>query len=379
MRRIAYVINSVEGGGAALPVPAIVDLLRGHGATVRLFALTPRDRRAVPAMHAAGIDLAVHEGGERDHLAAFRWLDTEIAAWRPDILWTSLTRATLIGQLVGRRCRVPVVSWQHAAYLKPANRRLLRAMQSLSALWIADSHSVAELTAARLGVPSQRLATWPLFAADAHAPRATPWAPGLPLRLGTLGRLHPVKGHDVLIAALVRLRAQGFVAPTPFTLDIAGDGAERARTAALIDAAGLGNVRLTGFTARPRDFLAGLHLYLQPSRSEGLCIAAHEAMQAGLPVIGSNTGEMPHTIVPDATGLVVPPGDADLLACALRDLLRAPELLAAMGQASRLRVLDRFGAAAFAAAGANVISRLPARAANAPDRSASRAPSGRPA
>ena len=144
--RIAYVINSVEGGGAALPVPAVFDLLRGHGATVRLFALTPRDRRAVPAMHAAGIDVAVRDGGEKDHLAALHWLDRAIAAWRPDILWTSLTRATLLGQLVGQRRAVPVVSWQHAAYLKPANHRLLRATQSLSALWIADSHSVAALT-----------------------------------------------------------------------------------------------------------------------------------------------------------------------------------------------------------------------------------------
>lgn len=377
--RIAYVINSVEGGGAALPVPAVFDQLRAHGATLRLFALTPRDRRAVPAMHAAGIDVAVRDGGETDHLAAFRWLDAAVAAWWPDILWTSLTRATLIGQLVGRRRGVRVVSWQHAAYLKPANRRLLRATQSLSALWIADSHSVAQLTAARLAVPPARLATWPLFAADAAAPRATPWLPGLTLRLGTLGRLHPVKGHDVLIGALARLRAGGFVSPVPFALDIAGEGAERARTAASIAAAGLDNVHLTGFTARPQDFLAGLHLYLQPSRSEGLCIAAHEAMQAGLPVIGSDTGEMPHSIVRGATGLIVPPGDADALAGALRAMLSAPDGLAAMGQASRLRVLDRFGPAAFAAAAAGVVSRLPLRERHAPDRSASHAPNGRPA
>jgi len=41
-------------------------------------------------------------------------------------------RATLLGQLVGTRRRIPVVSWQHAAFLKPANRRLLRATRRLS-------------------------------------------------------------------------------------------------------------------------------------------------------------------------------------------------------------------------------------------------------
>ena len=41
--KIAYVINSLEGGGAALPVPAVTGMLRETGAEVRLFALSRRD------------------------------------------------------------------------------------------------------------------------------------------------------------------------------------------------------------------------------------------------------------------------------------------------------------------------------------------------
>lgn len=70
--RVAYVINSLEGGGAALPVPAILDVLRGAGAQVRVLALTRRDGRALPAMQAAGLDVLIRDGGERDHLAAAR-------------------------------------------------------------------------------------------------------------------------------------------------------------------------------------------------------------------------------------------------------------------------------------------------------------------
>ena len=99
--RIAYVINSVEGGGAASPVPAVLGVLRDGGASVAVFALTPRDRRGEAAMQAAGIDVHVRDGGEGDHLAALRWLDDRLAAWAPTHLWTSLTRATLLGQLVG--------------------------------------------------------------------------------------------------------------------------------------------------------------------------------------------------------------------------------------------------------------------------------------
>jgi glycosyltransferase involved in cell wall biosynthesis len=362
--RIAYVINSVEGGGAALPVPAIAQVLASHGASVQVFALTRRDGRAVAAMQAAGLPVQVREGGEGDHLAALAWLDRRISAWRADLIWTSLTRATVLGQLVGLRRRLPVVSWQHAAFLKPANRLLLRAGRDLSALWIADSHSVAALTVQRLGVPPERLAVWPLFAADEAAPQARPWRPGEVVRIGTLGRLHPVKGFDVLIAALAQVRAQDFQAVASFEVRIAGEGAERARLEAALAEHGLTNVRLEGFNERPRDLLADLHLYLQPSRSEGLCIAAHEAMQAGLPTVVSAVGELPHSVRDGDTGLVVPPDNPEVLAHALTWLLSRPERLAGMGAAARSRVLSRFGPDAFARAGAEVFARLPVRPAD---------------
>lgn len=357
--RIAYVINSLEGGGAALPVPAVTRIMRDHGAAVTVYALTPRDLRAQPAIVEAGVPFEVRAGGEKDHLAAWWWLEDRMRRARPDVIWTSLTRATLIGQQVGRRLGIPVVSWQHAAYLKPANRVLLRAMRHLSALWVADSTSVGRLTAERLAVPPERLAVWPIFGADPDAPRARPWSPDQVLRIGTLGRLHPVKGYDVLIEALARLAAQDLHALPKFEVSIAGDGAQRAALAARIAAARLDNVHLAGFTARPREYLAGLHLYVQPSRSEGLCVAAHEAMQAGLPTVVSAVGELPYSVLDGVTGLVVPPDDADQLMQALQFMLSRPERLATMGAGARARVLDTFGPAAFSRAGAAVMARLP--------------------
>lgn len=358
MMRIAYVINSLEGGGAAQPVPAVVRVLERQGAEVEVFALTRRDGRGGAAMEAADLMVNLREGGETDHLDAFGWLDAHLALWAPHLIWTSLTRATLLGQLVGLRRATPVVSWQHNAFLKPANRRLLRTTQKFSALWVADSHSVAALTAERLGVPETRLGVWPLFAVDPAAPQARPWRPGEALRLGSLGRLHPAKGYDVLIGALARLSAGGFQPSAPLQLEIAGEGAERERLAQMIVAANLTTtVRLAGYTARPEDFLAGLHLYLQPSRREGLCIAAHQAMQAGLPVVASAVGEMPRTILSGQTGFVVEPADPAALAEALARQLQHPERLAAMGAAARDRVNDLFSQAAFERAGQDMLRR----------------------
>ena len=356
--RIAYVINSVEGGGAALPAPAVTGVMRAQGAEPVVFALTRRDGRALPAFDAAGLKSLVRPGGERDHLAALHWLDRQIADFRPDVIWTSLTRATLLGQMVGRYRRIPVVSWQHAAYLKPANLALLRAGRHNSALWIADSHRVLELTAQRLRPPAGRLALWPLFAADPAAPVAPAWRPGEMLRLGSLGRLHPVKGYDVLVAALARLQAGGFRPACPFEVEIAGEGGQRAALEAQIQDAGLDNVVLSGFTERPLDFLANLHLYLQPSRSEGLCIAAHQAMQAALPVIASSVGELPFSITPQVTGEVVPPGAPGPLADTLASLLSRPDRLAGMGRSARAWALSQFSPEAFHTAGTAVLDRL---------------------
>lgn len=360
--RIAYVINSVEGGGASQPVPAITRVLRNAGAEVRVFALTPRDRRGLPAMVAARLHPLVREGGLTDHLDAARWLSAAITDWGATHIWTSLSRATILGLMLGPRLGLPVISWQHAAYLKPWNRRLMRLLQRRAALWIGDSRSVTALTAERLGVGPDRLVCWPIFAADPALPQAIPWQPGQTVRIGSLGRLHPVKGYDVLIAALARLKAEGFRAPSPFDIRIAGDGAERARLDELARLSGLERVHFVGFEPAPHQFLSGLHLYLQPSRSEGFCIAAHEAMTAGLPVIASAVGELPYSIRPGDTGLTVPPGDVDALADALAALLTTPERLGPMGRAARDDMLERFSWERFAATGTAIVERISASA-----------------
>jgi glycosyltransferase involved in cell wall biosynthesis len=356
--RIAYVINSVEGGGAALPVPTVTRVMREAGAEVRVFALTRRDGRALPPMQEAGLNPLVREGGTGDHWQALRWLDGQLRTWGATHVWTSLSRATILGLLVGPRLGLPVICWQHAAFLKPWNRRLMRMLQSRALLWVGDSASVSALTQARLGVGEDRLMTWPIFAANPRQPVATPWQPGEVLRLGSLGRLHPVKGYDILIDALARLQAQGFRPPCPVRLTLAGEGEERARLEAAARQGGIADILLPGYVERPGDFLAGLHLYLQPSRSEGFCIAAHEAMAAGLPVLASAVGEIPHSVQEGITGHTVPPGDADALAGRLAALLSDPGRLHAMGSAARDHILDRFSPERFREAGLAIMRKI---------------------
>jgi glycosyltransferase involved in cell wall biosynthesis len=355
--RIAYIINSVEGGGAAFPVPAVAAALRSHGVDVEIFALTRRDGRAIPAMADAGLSVHVRDGGETDHWAAYRWLRPMLGQYKPDAVWTSLTRATLLGQVAAAAQRIPVISWQHAAYLRAANRRLLRLRRNQSALWLADSCSVADFSRKALGIPTDRLVVWPIFAADPDAPVAAPWTGQEPLRIGTLGRLHPVKGYDVLLAAIKILRQRN-PAPRAFELTIGGTGAEHGTLQAQILEAGLDDVTLAGFVGDPTAFLANQHLYVQPSRSEGFCIAAHQAMQAGLPVIGSAVGEMSRSIVDGVTGRLAIPGNPVSLASAIFESLEHAADLHRMGFSARRRLFEHYSRDRFNQIAGEILRRL---------------------
>ncbi|MFW7268744.1 glycosyltransferase [Gluconacetobacter sp. Hr-1-5] len=354
--RIAYIINSLEGGGAAFPVPDITDVLRRAGHDVAVFALRRRDGRALPALQAAGLPVHIRAGKGNDHLSALLWLGRQMAEWHPDLIWTSLTRATVTGQLIGLSRHIPVVSWQHNAGLAPANIRLLRALRGLSRLWVADSRCVQAFMQDRLAIPPDRAALWPIFRADPAAPIARPWQPGETVQIGSLGRLHPAKGYDILCHALALLKTASSL--PPFRISIAGEGEARPQIEGLIRDHNLKTLHLTGFSTDPADFLATRHAYVQPSRREGLCIAMHQAMQAGLASVASSVGEISCTVQNGVSGHLVPPGDPPALAAALADMLRQPHAIATMGQVARNRVLDLFAPERFDAAGLAILDRI---------------------
>ena len=352
--RVAYIINSVEGGGAALPLPWIGQVIKKGGAELRIFALTRRNGRALDPIRKAGLDVIVREGGEKDHLSAYFWLKKQINEWGATHIWTSLTRATLLGQMVGQHYHLPVISWQHSARLKKINAFLLRHFQRRSAFWIGDSQQVTKLTGEKLNIPKERLFCWPIFRANVEAPIAKPWYKGEILRIGTLGRLHPCKGYDLLIEAIKAVKAKS---PLPFVVDIGGEGQEAEKLSAMIKEAGLQEtIRLVGYVDNPQNFLANLHLYVQPSHWEGFCVAVHEAIQAGLPVIASAVGEIPHSIIADVTGKLVPPKNVHALETAIIELLEKPEELKDMGAMGRKNLIKNLSPESFKKTGLNLIS-----------------------
>ncbi len=158
-------------------------------------------------------------------------------------------------------------------------------------------------------------------------------------RIVCVGRLRPEKAHEVLIAAVARLRP----AWPDVKLRIVGDGPREAELRELVARLGLRDcVELLGHRDNVPALLRDADLFVLPSRTEASPNAVLEAMAAGLPVVASKVGGIPEAVTDGATGLLVPPDDVEALAGAVFHLFATPSLGERLGLAARLHVQDNY-------------------------------------
>lgn len=152
--------------------------------------------------------------------------------------------------------------------------------------------------------------------------------------VAVIGRLAPMKGHEVLLSAWRAIAASHPDA----SLLVIGEGSLREE----LEAAASASVRFLGFRDDLPALYAGIDLLCLPSvRDEGCNNTLLEAMSHRCPALVSACGGLPE-IVTERTGRVVPVGDADALAQALGVLLGDADLRAALGAAAATRIAAEF-------------------------------------
>jgi GalNAc-alpha-(1->4)-GalNAc-alpha-(1->3)-diNAcBac-PP-undecaprenol alpha-1,4-N-acetyl-D-galactosaminyltransferase len=148
----------------------------------------------------------------------------------------------------------------------------------------------------------------------------------------SVGRLDPLKGHDILIEAWALLDK----AREKWRLRIVGEGPLRCAYEARIAELGVASsVELPGFTSNVVQELQRASIGVLPSRVEGFPNALIEMMAVGLPVIASDLPPVCSEIVShDRNGLLFSGNSAQALAEALERLITQDETRIRLGRAA---------------------------------------------
>ena len=309
-----------------------------------MLVLEEADRPAeafVSEMRASGIETLVLPLASNADVRCWRRVRRIIAGGGFDILHTHLIHGDFYGLSAAMTCRrAPrCVSTKHGYDNYDRTSRWYRLGRwfgaRLDAIVTISDALQAKVEAAE-GLPRRKMQTihYGIEFGPSRERRPSQGA----FRLVSVGRLVPVKGFDVLVAAMARL-SQG----REVSLTIVGDGPERERLAAQADRLGVANrIHFAGWQRDVRNFLDDADVFVLPTLGEGFGLAILEAMGAGLPVIASDTMAIPEIVLDGKTGRLVPPKDPDALARAIEALRDDPIGCLSLGVAGRQRAIDEF-------------------------------------
>ncbi len=302
------------------------------------------DARLAEALRARGLEVSVHE-------AAAASLDERLAELPSGALVVvdGLVGSAAPGALEAHRARLTVLLLVHLPLGVPVpgvGTRVddeRRAVDAVAAV-VTTSRWTKGWLATTYGVPESRLHV--ALPGVEPAPLTEPTAAGS--RLLSVGAVTPVKGHDVLVAALALL------ADHDWSWSLVGSAVDRCQAEAVWSAAcasGLdGRIRLAGALTGPglAAAYAEADLLVLPSRHETYGLVAVEALAHGVPVLAADVGGVREALgrAADgaAPGLLVPADEPPALAAALREWWASADLRASLraAAASRRETLRRW-------------------------------------
>jgi len=333
-RHVVQVL-ATSTGGVGTHVRAILPGLQGLGAAVRVCGPPATDE--LFGFRAAGAQFRPVRiaSGLRPAEDARALLSLRRALGRPDLVHAHGLRAGLLSVLA--RPAAPVVVTVHNALLDPPGprRRISEALERVvmrgADVVLAASLDLADHARAVGGrdVRAAPLSAPPMPQAErgrAEVRAELGVADASPLLLA-VGRLHPQKGYDTLLAAARRWRGRA----DGLRVIVAGDGPLHEAMSAQIQVEGL-PVVLLGRRTDVADLLAACDLVVLTSQWEARALVVQEALRAGRPLVATAVGGIAE-LVGRGAGVLIPPADPAALDAAvtgvIADVAKSAALVAA--------------------------------------------------
>ncbi len=283
----------------------------------------------------------------RTHTRGVQWARARLRALRPDVVVTNSENVWFAG-MAARSLHIPHLQVFHALTLEHhwgkrpyLVRGYLHWLEMWSTKFIGVSQTVVDMltrngiSPARVALVRNGLNLQAIRAAsEKNIPsELEPTFRGHAPLLVTLGRISAMKGHDLLIETVARVKT---TFPNVLCLFggavLSADGVEDtnafyAHLQKRIEALNLqNNVLFLGEIDYAPALLKRADVYVQPSRTESFCRAVVEALAVGTPVAAFRAGALPETI--GAGGVFAPAEDVNALAEAIVSLLQEPSLRA---------------------------------------------------
>jgi len=363
--RIAYVIGELGKGGAEYQLHELVRHLDRRRFEPAVFVLSTGGFWADPIRRLGVPVTELPRRGSADWRRVVR-LRAALRAFAPDLLHTVLWAANVYGRVAAVGLGIPVVlAAERNVIRRPAWQVAVeRVLDRVTDAYLVNCEAIRAELVSRGGLPRAKidvvpngidLARLPPFTPDRTAARrAAGFDPGRRL-VAQVGRLAPQKDWPTFLRAAAR------VAPAAPDVDFVavGEGPLRGELETLVHDLGLGpRVCFLGLRNDVPALLAGADVLALTSRYEGFPNVVVEAMATGAVVVASDVGGCRELVVPDETGLLVPPGNPAAVADAVLRLLHDPARAARMALAARRRIEREFDVHRMAARTAAVYERL---------------------
>ena len=278
-----------------------------------------------------------------------------------DVIFANSQKAFMVGALAALRARKPLVWCLHdiltAEHFSAANRKLVVALAKLTgAFVVANSQATADAFVAAGGHPSRVRVVYNGIDVDAYGRHDAGSAADLRRSLGigdaplvgVFSRLSEWKGQHVLLDALTELPGVHAVLVGDALF---GEDAYAERLHEQTERSGLKDrVHFLGFRRDIPELMQCVDIVAHTSvTAEPFGRVVVEGMLSEKPVIATRGGAIPEIISDGETGLMVEPGNAHVLAAAIRQTFADPDKAASLGAAARQAVQERFSLAALAA------------------------------
>ncbi len=274
---------------------------------------------------------------------------------KPDVVHTHTAKAGFVGRIAAKLAGVPVIvhtfhGHVFRGYFSPMMTRIFLLIERVTARMsdtvitlteglkreLADEYHVTRadhITVLPLGLDLAPFAARErkngAFRRAYHIPDDSPL-------IGIVGRLVPVKNHDLFLRAAARVKQQ---LPNAHFV-IVGDGELRNTLEEQVDQLGLRDaVIFTGWLRDVAPVYADLDALVISSINEGTPVSVIEALSALCPVVATAVGGLPDLLDQGALGTLVPSNDEAALTDAIMQILANPP----DGTAAQAPMLDRYG------------------------------------